>query len=355
MRGGGVLAGDHAMSRQPLLRARHVRWKVRQALEDTRDSRVLGEATQAELAELRDLLAQSRDRASGLEAALTRIEAALQAGRLIQHEVQAVVSDTQRELQRQGRVLELLYEEETENFRTLSRLRRSADYEQAFSDPQPLVSVIIPTYLQHEMLVARAIPSVLSQTYENIEIVVVGDSAPPETERAIAQLGDPRVRYENLTVRAPYPEDPTEFWRVAGTPPWNAAWELARGAWIAPLNDDDSFRPEHIELLLTTARRMRCEVAYGAIEHLHPDGSTQVVNSWPPESHQFGWQAALVHAGLGFMPMQLGSGALGAPGDWSLCRRMRRAGVRFTKVDEVVVDYYPSLLWREEPHAGEDS
>jgi hypothetical protein len=48
------------------------------------------------------------------------------------------------------------------------------------------------------------------------------------------------------------------------------------------------------------------------------------------------------------MSMQLGSGALGVPGDWSLCRRMRRAGVHFTMLDCPVVDYYPSTLWDHE-------
>jgi hypothetical protein len=166
-------------------------------------------------------------------------------------------------------------------------------------------------------------------------------------------MNDLRVRYENLTVRAPYPDDKMEFWSVAGTGPWNRAWELAKGTWIAPLNDDDSFRPEHVARLLDIARSARSEVSYGAIAQQHPDGTTKVLNSWPPELGGFGWQAALVHAGLGFMPMQLGSGALGAPGDWSLCRRMRRAGVKFANIDDVVVDYYPSLLWQDEPAPSE--
>jgi hypothetical protein len=123
--------------------------------------------------------------------------------------------------------------------------------------------------------------------------------------------------------------------------------------WIAPLNDDDSFRPEHVERLLQVARSTQSEVTYGAIAQQHPDGTAKILNSWPPELGGFGWQAALAHAGLGFMPMQLGSGALGTPGDWSLCRRMRRAGVRFANIDDVVVDYYPSMLWNDEPTPSE--
>jgi Glycosyl transferase family 2 len=301
------------VSWHPLRHARHIRGRALQALEDTTRTGIATARIEEELSLLRNMLA-----------------------------------DNARELQRNGRVMELIYEEEMRNIRELWQLRHAPAYTEAFTEQQPLISVIIPTYMQTELLVSRAIPSALGQTYPNIEIVIVGDGAPPETALAIEQLNDPRIRYINLTARAPYPEDPAEFWRVAGTPPWNAAWQSARGHWIAPLNDDDAFRPAHIELLLDAARTRRCEVAYGTIEQHQPDGANKTLSSWPPESHRFGWQAAIIHAGLGFMPMQLGSGALGVPGDWSLCRRMLRAGVSFTKVEEIVVDYFPSLLWDQE-------
>ncbi len=339
------------MKRNPLPYAREVRWRVMRVLEQARSARDTAEDVREELSTLRSALAQSNQQAAALQQGLVEIAARLDGGLLEQQELHSLLERSLSQLRRNGSVLELMYEEEADNLRALGRLRGSAAYADAFTEPQPLVSVIIPTYTHYELLVDRSIPSALGQTYPQIEVVVVGDGAPASTAEAIAELNDPRVRYTNLTVRAPYPDDPTEFWRVAGTPPWNAAWELAQGRWIAPLNDDDAFRPHHIESLLAAAREQRCEVAYGAIEHHLPDGGTDVVNSWPPESHRFGWQAALVHAGLGFMPMQLGSGALGVPGDWSLCRRMRRAGVHFTKIDDVVVDYYPSLLWDRE-HAG---
>jgi hypothetical protein len=341
------------MRPHPVLRARHIRWRVLRLLEDAANARLASESAREQLTGLQGALAQSNREQTALKADVAQLHADLHANEVKYHETRVVLDQIRNELESHGRVLELVYEEEADNLRMLGQLRRTASYAEAFTDPQPLVSVIIPTYLQYESLVTKAIPSALGQTYQKIEVVVVGDGAPEQTADAIAELNDERVRYENLTVRAPYPADPVEFWRVAGTPPWNAAWELARGSWIAPLNDDDSFRPEHIERLLGAARDATCEVAYGAIEHRHPDGTSQVVNSWPPESHRFGWQAAVMHAGLGFMPMQLGSGALGVPGDWSLCRRMRRAGVRFTKIDDVVVDYYPSGLWRPKQPASE--
>ncbi|MFW6048523.1 MAG: glycosyltransferase family 2 protein, partial [Candidatus Natronoplasma sp.] len=44
---------------------------------------------------------------------------------------------------------------------------------------KPLVSVIIPTYKREEKL-KRAVKSVLNQTYENVEIIVINDD--PETD-----------------------------------------------------------------------------------------------------------------------------------------------------------------------------
>jgi hypothetical protein len=335
------------MSRGPLLRARYVRWRLLRMLEDADAARRTVESTSTQISELQEVLVDCRQRNAVLREELSRLTADVRTGQLEQKKTHDLIERVQHDLERQRRVLELVYEGEVDNVRKLSELRQTAAYGDAFTESEPLVSVIIPTYLQHELLVTRAIPSALEQTYPHIEVVVVGDGAPEETARGIEGFNDARLRYENLTVRAPYPEDPVEFWSVAGTPPWNRAWQLARGAWIAPLNDDDSFRPEHVEMLVNTARETSCEVAYGAIEHHHPDGTSKIVNSWPPESHRFGWQAAVIHTGLGFMPMQLGSGALGVPGDWSLCRRMRRAGVRFAKVDDVVVDYYPSGLWNK--------
>ena len=106
------------------------------------------------------------------------------------------------------------------------------------------MSVCIPTYTNHKDLLERSIPSALAQDHPNIEVVVVGDAAPPETAAGIERLGDPRVRYENLAVRGP-----TRTTRAsAGWSPApvrsTARSQLARGAWIAINNDDDALRAQ---------------------------------------------------------------------------------------------------------------
>src|SRR5204863_9260495 len=108
----------------------------------------------------------------------------------------------------------------------LRELRADPSYELPYAEPEPLVSVAIPTYDNHRLLRERSIPSVLAQTYQNFEIVVVGDAAPEEAREAAESFGDPRKRFSNLPYRGPYPQDPEERWKVAGVPPYNEGVRL---------------------------------------------------------------------------------------------------------------------------------
>ncbi len=228
----------------------------------------------------------------------------------------------------------------------LREARESTGYADAYSLEAPLISVVIPTYDNYELLRTRAIPSVLAQSYQNFEIVIVGDAADPRTEAAVAGFDDPRITYVNLPYRGPYPADPTRRWLVAGVPPYNEAVRLSTGWWIAPLDDDDAFRPTHLERLLMFARQERLELAYSQISCHVPGGSTTTIGRFPPEAEQFGVQSSLYNAALAAaFELELADAAFGLPYDWALCRRMMKAGVRLGMLDEQTVDYYPSQLW----------
>ncbi len=228
----------------------------------------------------------------------------------------------------------------------LQKLRQSDGYETAYSEPDPLVSVVIPTYDNPAGLRDVSLPSALSQTYSNIEVIVVGDGAADETAAAIEAVGDDRVRYFNRPIRGPYPEDPEQRWRVAGGPPFNDAVALASGAWLAPLDDDDAFLPDHVERLLDHARSTRAELAYGLIRQHRPGGATDTLGAFPPRWGEFTLQATIYLAGLGeIFATELADAVFEEPYDWSLARRMIRAGVRFSMLEEVVLEYYPSRFW----------
>ncbi|MEJ7787619.1 MAG: methyltransferase, TIGR04325 family [Solirubrobacteraceae bacterium] len=247
--------------------------------------------------------------------------------------------------------LQVVADDEPRQRGALARLRTDPSYEQAYSDEEPLVSIVIPTFDNYQLLCERALPSALTQTYENIEVIVVGDGAPAVVRRAVEEVGDPRVSFHNLSYRGPYPDDPQRRWLVAGVPPFNEGARRAAGRWIAPLDDDDAFFPDHVERLLSHAREQRAELAYGAIREHFPDGSVRSFGCFPPALGQFNLQAAIYHAGLaGVFELELADAEWGEPYDWGLCRRMLRAGVRMSMLDEdeEVVHYYASKNWAPE-------
>lgn len=239
-------------------------------------------------------------------------------------------------------MLRSIADEEPANRRRLRALRESSAYAEAFEARKPLVSVVVPTYRNRDALATVSLPSVLGQTYTNLEVIVVGDAAPAAMAEVVDRCNDKRVRFENLTVRGPYSEDPFRAWLTTGSAPFNAGVAQARGLWIAPLGDDDAFTPDHVERLLGAAREQRWELAYGRLRAHMEDGSEELLGEFPPSHGQFGLQAALYHAGLSFMELNLADDIFGEPNDWSLCRRMLRAGVRMGMIDEPTVDYHPS-------------
>lgn len=230
------------------------------------------------------------------------------------------------------------FDEEPENRRRLHQLRRGAEYELAFSEDEPLVSLLIPTYNSFETLRDVALPSVLEQDYSNLEVIVSGDCAPAETAAVIAEIDDPRVVYINRTIRGPYSEDPARRWFSVGVPPFNDALAIARGRWIAALGDDDALRPNHTQALVAAAQEHRYEHCYGLQEVHFGEGEPLVLGEFPPRLGHWGLQAAIFHSGLRYFEGELTDEAFEEPSDWSTCRRMIRAGVRFGMIDKVVVD-----------------
>lgn len=242
------------------------------------------------------------------------------------------------EARRASEVGRHLYDEEPANRRRLRRLRQSENYELAFTEDEPLVTFIVPTYDSFETLRDVALPSILGQDYSNLEVIVSGDCSPPETAAVVAELGDPRLVYVNRTIRGPYPEDPARRWFAIGGPPVNDALAIARGRWIATLGDDDAIRPNHTRDLLAAAQKDCFECCYGRQQVNFAEGEPLVLGAFPPRLGQWGMQSTLYHSGLRFFEAELSDAIYEEPSDWSKCRRMVRAGVRFGMIDEIVVD-----------------
>lgn len=143
-----------------------------------------------------------------------------------------------------------------------ARLKYSAEYVQP--NQEPLVSVCIPTYNRGPLLVERAVASVLAQTYKNLELIIVGDHCTDNTEELLSRINDSRIRFYNLPSRdRNYRQTVENHWFVGGAIPANKAMELARGQWIARVDDDDTWTPDHIEKLLRFAQQGNYEFVSG--------------------------------------------------------------------------------------------
>ncbi len=122
---------------------------------------------------------------------------------------------------------------------------------------RPLVSVIVRTRDRLEPL-GEALASVAAQTYRPLEAVVVNDGGAP-----VGGVVD-RVR-DRLAVRLV--EHPEPRGRAAAA---NAGVRAAAGEWVAFLDDDDLYLPEHVATVMEAARREGVELAYAACRVLHP-------------------------------------------------------------------------------------
>jgi Glycosyl transferase family 2 len=237
--------------------------------------------------------------------------------------------------------LRAIVSEDAENRRRLWRARASPGYEDAFHDPAPLVSVVIPTFDRPELLRTRSLPSVLRQTHERLDVVVVGDHAAAEVAEAIGSIDDPRVSFHNLTQRLPARPDPRKQWSVASVMARNEGFRLAHGSWLMSFDDDDELHPDAVQRLLAEARERRAEVVYGRFRQRGQNGSIER-GEFPPRHGEFSWQSGVVHSALSFFERELFAADFGLPNDIFLAEAMLRAGVRFAMIPDVICDLYPS-------------
>lgn len=188
------------------------------------------------------------------------------------------------------------------------------------------ISVISPTWQRHDLLLNRCLPSVAAQTIP-VEYVIASDGPDPVLENLLEGTGIIYVEVD---------EHHEEGVNVGG---WarNRGLEAATGDFIAYLDDDNAFRPNHVELLATAlAENPDRDFAYS---RMFRHGLGDVIGSDPPcygcIDSSIIMHRADTHKKFGLWP---------APSeyhiDWQLIEAWLAGGATWAFVPEVTVDYY---------------
>lgn len=157
-----------------------------------------------------------------------------------------------------------------------NRMRFLFKHHSRLLDPRtegPLVSVVVTTYNRPE-LVVRAVGSILCQSYERLEVIVVNDGGSDIGEKLPK---DERVCYVNNTLNQGKPKAA------------NSAILRARGDLIAFLDDDDEWMTDHLLVAVNALSEMpEADAVYMAsiVSKIHRGrilSQAIVSNEWNPE------------------------------------------------------------------------
>jgi glycosyltransferase involved in cell wall biosynthesis len=126
------------------------------------------------------------------------------------------------------------------------------------TDSSPCVSIITATYNRSNVL-RYTIASVLRSTFDDWEMLVVGDACTDDTAEVVASFDDSRVRFINLAANTGEQSGPN-----------NEGLRQASGRYMAFLNHDDLWTPDHLEVCVRGIEETGADLVFTlAIAFLH--------------------------------------------------------------------------------------
>lgn len=132
----------------------------------------------------------------------------------------------------------------------------------------PLISVIIPAY-NHEKFIGAAVDSVLAQTVEDFELIVINDGSTDSTGEIVESYSDSRISYY-------YQENQDAFNTI------NRGLSLVKGQFVAILNSDDVYTPDRFEKILHFQKEHGSQCVITDVIPISDDGNEF-------DDPEFGW------------------------------------------------------------------
>jgi GT2 family glycosyltransferase len=209
--------------------------------------------------------------------------------------------------------------------------------------PSPRATVIIATYNWSTVL-PYSIDSVLRQTMRDFELLVIGDGCTDDSEKVVADINDPRVRWINL---------PKNTGHQAG--PNNRGLQEAKGEFIAYLGHDDLWLPHHLQCMTDALDETGAGVAHSLLIRILPGRETGAP-VFPMPEHGMGGPPSCIVYRRGVTEKIGGWGdyrRLNVAPETDLFRRAQAAGFPVTFVPRLTAIKFPASqrkgVYRDKP------
>jgi glycosyltransferase involved in cell wall biosynthesis len=199
---------------------------------------------------------------------------------------------------------------------------------------QMKISVIMSTHDGRKELCKRAIESVIAQTFTDWELVICDDASKDGTNQMVKDFNNPKIKYIHRD---------TNFGN--DTRPKNEAIMKSTGSFVAFLDSDNVYRPDHLQSLFNEIEKTRVDVVYGDRWIFDQEKSVSI-----GIFHDFDPFLMLRRNYIDTSDVLVKREAIFEVGgfderykkyvDWNLWVRMCKAGYKFKRVPLVITDYH---------------
>lgn len=156
----------------------------------------------------------------------------------------------------------------------LIKARQTTGFNNVFKKSNPLVSVIVPAS-REPGVVNNSLKSVLSQKYENIEVILVVEKGKNEYRDVMKNLSDNRLR-KIVNPDFVGPVGRYSKWATSGASSRNLGMKLAKGDFLCFLDDDDIMLENKVSKCLSVAKENRSEIV-GHTQAIRRNASTDAL------------------------------------------------------------------------------